>query len=81
MGGVFLRYPDGGQEVALQADNLPRLTDDDRMLAAAITLESILGEAALLDKDTEYDVVDQLEPRFAAMRLPVQRLRERILGP
>jgi hypothetical protein len=81
MGFVFLRYPGRGQEVVLHGDNLPPLTDDDRMLAAAMTLESILGEAALLDKDIEYDLVDRLEPRFAAMRLPIQRLREKILGP
>lgn len=79
-GFVLLRYPDGGQEVLLQGDNLPSLDDDERWQAAAIVLESILGEEVLLDKISEFELVDELEPRFAEKRKPIQRLREAVLA-
>jgi hypothetical protein len=77
---VLLRYPDGGQELLLQGDNLASLNDEERWQAAAITLESILGEEVLLDKISEFELVDQLEPRFAEKRKPIQRLRETVLA-
>ena len=77
---VLLRYPDGEQEVLLQGGNLPRMDDDERWQAAAITLESILGEDLLLDKVNEFELVSQLEPRLAEKRRPIQRLRETILA-
>ena len=77
---VLLRYPDGEQEVLLQGDNLSALDDEERWQAAAITLESILGEELLLDKISEFELVDQLEARFAEKREPIQRLRETILA-
>jgi hypothetical protein len=77
---VLLKYPDGDQEVLLQGNNLPALDDDERWHAAAITLESILGEDVLLDKINKFELVDQLEPRFAENRRPIQRLRETVLA-
>lgn len=79
-GFVLLRYPDGGYEILLQGDNLAVLDDDERWQAAAITLESILGEEILLDKIREFELVDQLEPRFAEKRKPIQGLRETVLA-
>jgi hypothetical protein len=79
-GFVLLRYPDGGQEILLQGDNLSSLENDERWQAAAIALESILGEDLLLDKIDEFELVDQLEPRFAEKRRPIQRLRETVLA-
>lgn len=75
-----MRYPDGSHELLLQGENLPPLDDDDRWQAAAITLESILGEDVLLDKINEFELVDELEPRFAEKRKPIQRLRETVLA-
>jgi hypothetical protein len=46
---VLLEYPDGSREVLLQADTLPKLDADERWQAAAIVLESILGEEVLMD--------------------------------
>lgn len=77
---VLLRYPDGEQEILLQGDNLSALDEDERWQAAAITLESILGEEVLLDKISEFELVDQLEPRFAEKRKPIQSLRETVLA-
>lgn len=64
----------------LQGDNVTSLDDDERWQAAAITLESILGEEVLLDKIGEFELVDELEPRFAEKRQPIQRLRETVLA-
>jgi hypothetical protein len=77
---VLLRYPDGSQEVLLQGYNLPPLNDDERWQAAAITLESILGEDLILDKINEFELVDQLEPRLADKLKPIQVLRDTILA-
>ena len=77
---VLLEYPDGGREVLLQADNLPKLDADERWQAAAIVLESILGEEVLMDGINEFELVEQLEPRFAQRRRPIQGLRAAVLG-
>ncbi len=77
---VLLRYPDGVHEILLKGNNLPTLGDDERWQAAAITLESILGEDMVLDRINEFELVDQLEPRFAERERPIQRLREAVAG-
>jgi hypothetical protein len=78
-GFVLLRYPDGSKEVLLQGNNLSTLADDERWQAAAIALESILGEDVLLDEINDFELVEQLEPRFQEKRQPIQRLREAIV--
>ncbi len=78
---VLLRYPDGAHEILLHARNLPTLTDDQRWQAAAITLESILGEEAVLEKAGEFELVEELEERFAAKQKPIRELRKAVLGP
>jgi hypothetical protein len=77
---VLLRYPDGGHEVLLKGEGLPPLSDDERWQAAAITLESILGEDLFLDRVNEFELVDELEPRFAERERPIQQLREAVGG-
>jgi hypothetical protein len=79
-GFVLLQYPDGAQEILLQGDNIAQLDDDERWQAAAITLESILGEDVLLDKINEFELMDELESRFAEERQPIQRLRQTVLA-
>ncbi len=73
---VLLKYPDGIHEVLLQANNLPSLDDDERWQAAAVVLESILGEELLMDRIDEFQLVDQLEPRFEASKRPIRELRD-----
>lgn len=77
---VLLRYPDGGQELLLRGGNVSSLDADERWQAAAITLESILGEDILLDKITEFELVDHVEPQFADELKPIQNLRETVLS-
>ncbi len=75
---VLLQYPDGVHELLLRGDGVLALTDDARWQAAAITLESILGEDYVMDKIDEFELVQQFEPRFAKQERPIQQLREAI---
>ena len=78
-GFVLLKYPDGKHEVLLQANHLPELDVNERWQAAAIVLESILGEEVLMDAIDEFELLDHLEPRFAQRRQSIQRLRAAVL--
>jgi hypothetical protein len=75
---VLLRYPDGTHEILLKGSDLPALTEDERWQAAAITLESILGEDLILDRINEFELVDKIESRFAKRQRPIQELRQAI---
>jgi hypothetical protein len=75
---VLLRYPDGLREVLLTGPNLPPLTDDQRWQAAAIVLEGVLGEECLLDNVDEFELVLNLEPRFAGKQKPISALKAAI---
>jgi hypothetical protein len=77
---VLLRYPDGAHEVLLKGRDLPPLSGDERRNAAAIVLESILGEEVVLDRINQFDLVDKLEPQFAQKERPIQSLREALAG-
>jgi hypothetical protein len=77
---VLLRYPDGMHEILLKGENLPKLTAEQRQQAAAITLESILGEDVILQSVDEFELLNELEPRFASKARPIQQLREAVLG-
>lgn len=77
---VLLRYPDGAYEVLLKGRNLPSLSHDERRQAAAITLESILGEDLILDRVSQFELVDSLKPQFAEKERPIQSLREALAG-
>lgn len=77
---VLLQYPDGTREVLLRASNLPALNEDERWQAAAMTLEGILGEEELLNRISEFELVNRLEPRFAPKERPIQYLRKAVLG-
>jgi hypothetical protein len=77
---VFLQYPDGTNEVLLQGSNLPPLEDDERWQAAAITLESILGEEVLMQRIDEFELVDKFEPAFAGKQSPIRHLRDFLSG-
>jgi len=77
---VLLQYPDGIHEILLKGKCLPPLSETERWQAAAITLESILGEDMVLDRVDEFELVDQLEPRFAERERPIQQLRDAVAG-
>lgn len=77
---VLLRYPDVTHEVLLCGRNLPNLEEDERWQAAAIVLESVLGEDLIMDKIDRFELVRQLESRFANADRPIQQLRDAMMG-
>lgn len=77
---VVLRYPDSALEIMLEGEDLSVIDDDERWQMAALVLESILGEELLLDKITEFELVDQIDPRFADQSKSIQQLKETVLA-
>jgi hypothetical protein len=77
---VLLHYPDGSREILLEGSSLPDLDSDQQWHAAAIALESILGEDVLLDAVDELQLVEELEPRFLAKARPIQSLQNALIG-
>ncbi len=73
---VLLRYADGKHEVLIEGRGLSNLTEDERWNAAAVLLESILGEDTLLDHIDSFDLVEKLELSLAAKAKPIRNLRE-----
>ena len=78
---VLLKYPNRSHEVLLKGDNLSGLGVDERWQAAALTLESIVGEDAVIDRIDSFELVDSLEPRFAVKARPIQELRAALAVP
>jgi hypothetical protein len=76
---VLLEYPDETHEIVLEAQDATSLGEDERWQAAAIVLESILGEDILLKKIDEFELVDKLEAQFADSARPIQELYESIV--
>ena len=72
---VLLQYSDSSREVILLADSLPQLNDDDKWQAAAIVLESELGEELLLEQLENFQLVESLEPELSRKTKPIQSLR------
>ena len=77
---VLLQHTDNAREVLLEGADAATLTKDDRWSAAAIVLESILGEEPLLEGVDEFDLVSELEPQFGGSARPIQQLRAAVLG-
>lgn len=77
---VLLKYPDGTHEVLLRGTGAMSLSDEERWHVAAIVLESVIGEELLLDRIDEFDLVDELEPRFASQQRPITVLRQALGG-
>jgi hypothetical protein len=64
----------------LLASELSALSDVERWQAGAILLEGILGEDVFLDAVDEFEVVNELEPRFAAHARSIRDLRAAAIG-
>ena len=77
---VLLQYPSGSHEILLVGDDLSGFTDDERWHAAAITLESILGEEILLDRIAHFELGDQIDKKFAGTERPIRMLRDAVMG-
>jgi hypothetical protein len=77
---VLLRHQSGIREMLLLASELSALSDVERWQAGAILLEGILGEDVFLDAVDEFEVVNELEPRFAAHARSIRDLRAAAIG-
>jgi len=77
---VLLKYDDGYQELLLTGEGVDLLDEDERWQAAAITLESILGEELLLERIDHFELVKEVEPQFAQSVKPIEQLRETVLA-
>ena len=77
---VLLKYPDGTREILLKAAGAAKLTRKQRDTAAAIVLESVLGEELLLDFVDEFDLVEKLPARFRNKERPIRLLRDAVRG-
>jgi hypothetical protein len=78
---VLLQYPDGLREVLLKGTGLPDLSDEQRWQAAAIALESEIGEEVLLHRIRSFDLVNDFgDPKFLEQERPIQQLRRAIGG-
>lgn len=60
---VLLKYPDGGLEVVVEANNLGPLSEDYRRWAAEILLDGVLGERRRLELVDQITVVNRLSER------------------
>jgi hypothetical protein len=76
---VLLEYPDDTIEILLEGRDALSLEDDQRWQAAAIVLESVLGEDALFGK-VDFELVDKLEPQYSPDARPIQELRKVFLS-
>lgn len=73
---VLLKYDNGTHEVLLSARDASELSPSERWQAAAIVLESILGEDVILDRLEEFDLVGELPPQLSGRERPIQELRK-----
>lgn len=73
---VLLQYPDNDHEILLIADDLPVMSEKERWQAAAITLESVLGEAFLLDSIQSFELTPEVDRHLAERARPIQELRQ-----
>jgi hypothetical protein len=60
---VLLRYPDSQHEIVLEGKDAPDLNDDEAWQAAAIALESILGEDILMNGAIQFSLLRHLPTR------------------
>lgn len=77
---ALYRYPDGAHEIVLYGDNLPPLESDQSWQAAAITLESILGEDALMERVQDFSLEDISNRESHMETRPIQYLRKAVKG-
>jgi len=73
---ALLQYPNGEHEVLIEAKGLPQLSDSERWCAAAVVLESILGEEVVLEHINSFDLTADLGPELVCKAKPIRDLRD-----
>ena len=74
---ILLVHPDGDREILLVDENL-HLTKDQRWQAAAILLESVLGEETLIANVSTFDLVKKVDSSLKDKVRPIQSLRDSV---
>lgn len=75
-GFLLLEYPDKTREIVLYGQNLPALDENEKWQAAAITLESIVGEEVLLERVDCFALESEIDAEFLDRIRPIQQLGE-----
>ncbi len=60
----LLQYDDGMFTIIIKAPGLAKLDDKDRLTAAEITLDGVIGEEMRMETICEIDVVDDFEKSY-----------------
>jgi len=77
---VLLRYPDGVQEILIEANGIPKVEKEDRRLICEVVLESLLGEETLLNSVDEFELVDKFESQLEAQARSIRDLYSAVTG-
>lgn len=73
---VLLRHADGGFEVLVEAPNLADLSDEDRISAAEIVLDGVLGEQRRLEMPAEVGVIDKFDGETEHAAKPIKMIAD-----
>jgi hypothetical protein len=77
---VLQKAPSAKYDVLLVAEELQPLTEDERWTAAAIVIESILGEDLLLDTIDRFSIVGAVPPPLTSQNRSIRELKEAVLA-
>jgi hypothetical protein len=61
---VLLKYADGMFTIIIKGQHLKQLNDDNKLTAAEIVLDGVLGEEIRIQKICEIDVVEEFESSY-----------------
>jgi hypothetical protein len=71
---LFLKYPDGEKELVLIAPDADSLNPDDRLQAAAVVIEGLLGEECVLSNVDRFALESTVAARLLAQAIPMRLL-------
>jgi hypothetical protein len=71
---VLLRYPDGESEILLFTNKSGSVAECDQEEAAAIVLQSILGENCILQNKLTFELSSNIPSQFVGKQKPIKNL-------
>jgi hypothetical protein len=75
---VLLQYEDGMFEIIIRATNLNGLNETDKLTAAEITLDGVLGEELRMQAICEIDVVEEFEEIYKGKASNIKSLPDHV---
>ena len=75
---VLLRFKDGTYDIILKADSLNMIPEDERIIAADIVLESILGEKLSLELIKDIELTNSFTNNYASKKSSIKNLKDHI---